>query len=106
MNATGRLRGRQRADRLQADLLPQGESVRIGPGSSGAAVWDPRHDVVVGMLVTRGRGVVPDTAYLVTMQAMQAVGVRWPACSAGPETDCPPESTSPATAVAGRSPPC
>ncbi|MFE5397424.1 trypsin-like peptidase domain-containing protein [Streptomyces sp. NPDC056568] len=64
VNATGRLRGRQRADRLQLDLRAEG--VRIGPGFSGAAVWDPQDDAVVGMLVTRGRGVVADTAYLVT----------------------------------------
>ncbi|MET9715367.1 trypsin-like peptidase domain-containing protein [Streptomyces rochei] len=66
VNATGRLRGRQRADRLQVDLRAEGEGVRIGPGFSGAAVWDPRDDVVVGMLVTRGKGVIADTAYLVT----------------------------------------
>ncbi|MCC4314813.1 nSTAND1 domain-containing NTPase [Streptomyces malaysiensis] len=64
VNATGTLRGRQRADRLQLDLRTEG--VRIGPGFSGAAVWDPQDDVVVGMAVARGKGVIADTAYLVT----------------------------------------
>ncbi|MEU0197995.1 MULTISPECIES: trypsin-like peptidase domain-containing protein [unclassified Streptomyces] len=62
VNATGTLRGRQRADLIQLDLTAPG--VRIGPGFSGAAVWDPAEEAVVGMLTTRGRGPVSDTAYL------------------------------------------
>ncbi|MET9253154.1 serine protease [Streptomyces sp. NPDC003717] len=65
VNATGRLRGRQRADRLQLDLSVT-EGARIDRGFSGAAVWDVQRQVVVGMLVTRGRGSIAGTAYLVT----------------------------------------
>ncbi|WCH92558.1 trypsin-like peptidase domain-containing protein [Streptomyces moderatus] len=62
VNATGTMRGRQRADLIQIDLTAPG--VRIGPGFSGAAVWDPAHEVVVGMLTMRGKGPIGDTAYL------------------------------------------
>ncbi|MFE0471603.1 trypsin-like peptidase domain-containing protein [Streptomyces sp. NPDC058947] len=62
VNATGTMRGRQRADLIQLDLTAHG--VRIGPGFSGAAVWDPQEEAVVGMLTTRGRGPIGDTAYL------------------------------------------
>ncbi|MGW5131203.1 nSTAND1 domain-containing NTPase [Streptomyces sp. NPDC004135] len=62
VNATGTMRGRQRADLIQLDLTAHG--VRIGPGFSGAAVWDPQEEAVVGMLTMRGRGPIGDTAYL------------------------------------------
>ncbi|MFK4865857.1 BTAD domain-containing putative transcriptional regulator [Streptomyces sp. CSMPJR101] len=62
VNATGTLRGRQRADLIQVDLDAPG--VRIGPGFSGAAVWDPANEVVVGMLTLRGKGPLDGTAYL------------------------------------------
>lgn len=64
VNATGTMRGRQRADVIQLDLTAPG--VRIGPGFSGAAVWDPANETVVGMLTTRGKGPISDTAYLLT----------------------------------------
>jgi WD40 repeat protein len=63
VNATGMLRGRQRADRLQLDLAAHG--VPIAQGFSGAAVWDVRRNAVVGMLVTRGRYGLSGTAYLI-----------------------------------------
>ncbi|MFC8240057.1 nSTAND1 domain-containing NTPase [Streptomyces chartreusis] len=63
VNATGVLRGRQRADRLQLDLAAHG--VPIAQGFSGAAVWDVRRHAVVGMLVTRGRYGLSGTAYLI-----------------------------------------
>ncbi|NNN37957.1 serine protease, partial [Streptomyces sp. S3(2020)] len=63
VNATGVLRGRQRADRLQLDLAAHG--VPIAQGFSGAAVWDVRREAVAGMLVTRGRYGLSGTAYLI-----------------------------------------
>jgi len=72
VNATGTLRGRQRADLLQIDLDARG--VPIGPGFSGAAVWDPAHEVVVGMLTLRGRGPIGDTAYLLAADRLVGPG--------------------------------
>ncbi|MGW4085991.1 nSTAND1 domain-containing NTPase [Streptomyces sp. NPDC004822] len=72
VNATGTLRGRQRADLLQIDLDAQG--VPIGPGFSGAAVWDPAHEVVVGMLTLRGKGPIGGTAYLLAADRLVGPG--------------------------------
>jgi hypothetical protein len=68
VNATGVLRGRQRADRIQLDLAAHG--VPIGPGFSGSAVWDVARDAVVGMLVTRGRYGICSTAYLIPAERL------------------------------------
>ncbi|MFF8673072.1 trypsin-like peptidase domain-containing protein [Streptomyces sp. NPDC015242] len=68
VNATGTVRGRQRADLIQLDLTAPG--VRIGPGFSGAAVWDPQEEAVVGMLTTRGKGPISDTAYLLAAERL------------------------------------
>ncbi|MCX5330692.1 trypsin-like peptidase domain-containing protein [Streptomyces sp. NBC_00140] len=68
VNATGVLRGRQRADRLQLDLAAHG--VPIAQGFSGAAVWDVRRQAVVGMLVTRGRYGLSGTAYLIPVDRL------------------------------------
>ncbi|MFC9957557.1 trypsin-like peptidase domain-containing protein [Streptomyces nigra] len=68
VNATGTLRGRQRADLIQVDLDAPG--VRIGPGFSGAAVWDPANEVVVGMLTLRGKGPLDGTAYLLAAERL------------------------------------
>lgn len=74
VNATGVLRGRQRADRLQLDLAAHG--VPIAQGFSGAAVWDVRRDAVVGMLVTRGRHGLSGTAYLIPADQLPGTEVR------------------------------
>ncbi|MEV2193188.1 trypsin-like peptidase domain-containing protein [Streptomyces phaeochromogenes] len=74
VNATGVLRGRQRADRLQLDLAAHG--VPIGQGFSGAAVWDVRRHAVVGMLVTRGRYGLSGTAYLIPADRLLGAEVR------------------------------
>ncbi|MEV6105065.1 serine protease [Streptomyces sp. NPDC051940] len=76
VNATGVLRGRQRADRLQLDLAAHG--VPIGPGFSGSAVWDVRRHAVVGMLVTRGRRGVSGTAYLIPAERLLGADARLP----------------------------
>ncbi|MFM9607316.1 nSTAND1 domain-containing NTPase [Streptomyces niveiscabiei] len=78
VNATGVLRGRQRADRLQLDLAAHG--VPITQGFSGAAVWDVRRDAVVGMLVTRGRRGLSGTAYLIPADRLIGADV---------EVECP-----------------
>ncbi|MFI5799021.1 trypsin-like peptidase domain-containing protein [Streptomyces sp. NPDC051677] len=74
VNATGVLRGRQRADRLQLDLAAHG--VPITQGFSGAAVWDVRGGAVVGMLVTRGRYGLSGTAYLIPADRLIGADVR------------------------------
>ncbi|MEU4684495.1 nSTAND1 domain-containing NTPase [Streptomyces xinghaiensis] len=76
VNATGVLRGRQRADRLQLDLAAHG--VPIGRGFSGAAVWDVERDAVVGMLVTRGRYGIRGTAYLIPSDRLTGTDVPLP----------------------------
>lgn len=74
VNATGVLRGRQRADRLQLDLAAHG--VPIAQGFSGAAVWDVRRQAVVGMLVTRGRYGLRGTAYLIPVDRLLDSGTH------------------------------
>ncbi|WP_406130621.1 trypsin-like peptidase domain-containing protein [Streptomyces sp. NBC_00989] len=74
VNATGVLRGRQRADRLQLDLAAHG--VPIAQGFSGAAVWDVRRHAVVGMLVTRGRYGLSGTAYLIAADRLIGTEAR------------------------------
>ncbi|MCX4907715.1 trypsin-like peptidase domain-containing protein [Streptomyces sp. NBC_00878] len=74
VNATGVLRGRQRADRLQLDLAAHG--VPIGQGFSGAAVWDVRRNAAVGMLVTRGLYELSGTAYLIPADQLLGTEVR------------------------------
>ncbi|RNG25039.1 serine protease [Streptomyces botrytidirepellens] len=76
VNATGVLRGRQRADRLQLDLAAHG--VPIGRGFSGAAVWDVAGSAVVGMLVTRGRYGISGTAYLIPVDRLLGSDVSLP----------------------------
>ncbi|MEU6801817.1 nSTAND1 domain-containing NTPase [Streptomyces neyagawaensis] len=76
VNATGVLRGRQRADRLQIDLAAHG--VPIGRGFSGAAVWDVEREAAVGMLVTRGRYGIDGTAYLIPVDRLTGSGVPLP----------------------------
>jgi hypothetical protein len=69
----GRLRGRQAAGWLQAELA-EPEGYRVGRGFSGAPVWDEELGAVVGMVVAAETG-SPAVSYLIPTDALLAA---WP----------------------------
>ena len=72
--ATGRLLGRQATDWVMIeDVKAQGFAV--GPGFSGAPVWDTQAQGVVGMVVAASRPTDTKTAFVLSLKVLAAA---WP----------------------------
>jgi WD40 repeat protein len=83
--STGRLLARQAGGLVQMETLTQA-GYRIGPGFSGAPVWDDELGAVVGMAVAADRDAAVRAAYLLPARMLVTV---WPDLATRTVPPCP-----------------